>query len=149
MPDNKTLLFIANDSSQLSYQEIRTLNVETLEENILVKGEVWKVKTSVENNEKTSDYYLKGADKSLPIKEWEKTPEDQLDSTTEWGYYLSQDDLDKIYQYYGGSGTFERSEIPNSFYVDFSRPRVSDDGTSIIYSATLKRNSALGFETPL
>lgn len=149
MPDNKTLLFIVNDSSQLSYQEIRTLNVETLEENILVKGEVWKVKTSVENDEETSDYYLKGADRSLPIKEWEKTPEDQLDSTMGWGYYLSQDDLDKIYQYYGGSGTFDRSEIPNSFYVDFSRPRVSDDGTSIIYSATLKRNSALGFETPL
>lgn len=149
MPDNKTLLFIVNDSSQLSYQEIRTLNVETLEENLLVKGEVWKVKTSVENNEETSDYYLKGADTSLPIKECEKTPEDQLDSTTKWGYYLSQDDLDKIYQYYGGSGTFDRSEIPNSFYVDFSRPRVSDDGTSIIYSATLRRNSALGFETPL
>lgn len=146
MPDNKTLLFIINDSSQLSYQEIRTLNVETLEENILVKGEVWKVKASVENNEETSDYYLKGADKSLPIKEWEATSENQSEG---WGYYLSQDDIDTIYQYYGGSGTFDRSEIPNSFYVDFSRPRVSDDGTSIIYSATLQRNSALGFETPL
>ena len=120
-----------------------------MEENILVKGEVWKVKTSVENNEETSDYYLKGANKSLPIKEWETTSENQSDFTEGWGYYLSQDDIDTIYQYYGGSGTFDRSEIPNSFYVDFSRPRVSDDGTSIIYSATLQRNSALGFETPL
>ena len=36
MPDNKTLLLIVNDSSQLSYQEIRTLNVETSEEKTLV-----------------------------------------------------------------------------------------------------------------
>lgn len=149
MPDDKTLLLIVNDSSQLPYQEIRTLNVETLEEKTLVKGEVWKVRTSTADGEEIEDYYLKGADKSLAIKEIEETQTSQHDSTSEWGYYLTQDDINKIYQYYGGTGTFERSEIPNYFYVDFSRPRVSADGTSIIYSATLKRNSAFGFNTPL
>lgn len=149
MPDNKTLLLIINDSSQLSYQEIRTLNVETLEEKTLVKGEVWKVRTSIEDGEEIEDYYLKGAKKYLAIREKENTQTNQENSTSEWGYYLTQDDINKIYQYYGGTGTFERSEIPNYFYVDFSRPRVSADGTSIIYSATLKRNSALGFNTPL
>lgn len=145
MPDNKTLLLIVNDASQLSYQEIRTLNIETSEEKTLVKGEVWKVRGSAEDGY----HYLKGANKYLAIKELDEIQTNQDNSDGGRGYYLTQDDINKIYQYYGGTGTFERSEIPNYFYVDFSRPRVSSDGTSIIYSATLKRNSAPGLNTPL
>ena len=39
-----------------------------------------------------------------------------------------------------------RAEILNYFYVNFSRPRVSEDGRRILYSATLQRNSARGEE---
>lgn len=65
------------------------------------------------------------------------------------GYYLTQDEVNQIYQFYGGQGEYDRAEILNYFYVNFSRPRVSEDGRRILYSATLQRNSARGEGTPL
>lgn len=43
------------------------------------------------------------------------------------GYYLTQDEVNQIYQFYGGQGEYDRAEILNYFYVNFP-PRVSEDG---------------------
>lgn len=33
------------------------------------------------------------------------------------GYYLTQDEVNQIYQFYGGQGEYDRAEILNYFYV--------------------------------
>lgn len=142
--DKKTLLLIVNDSRIQSYQEIHTFNVETKVDTLITKGEVWKVREIKEDIPTQGDFYLKGQHRYLSAKN--KTTD--MDSD-DWDYYLSQSDIDQIYQYYGGHGSYPIDKILNFFYVDFSRPRISNDGNSIIYSATLKRNSAPGVETPL
>lgn len=144
MPDNKTLLFIVNDSRIQSYQEIHTFNVETKVNNLISKGEVWKVREIAEDVPRLGAFYLKGKNKYISARN--KAPDKDSDG---WDYYLSQSDIDQIYQYYGGNGSYPINKILNFFYVDFSRPRISSDGNSIVYSATLKRNSATGVETPL
>ena len=65
MPDHKTLLCVVNDASQLFYKEIRLLDVENGTEETLVRGEVWKIGTSVEDGEEAPAFYLKGAERSV------------------------------------------------------------------------------------
>lgn len=145
MPDHKTLLCVVNDASQLFYKEIRLLDVENGTEETLVRGEVWKIGTSVEDGEEAPAFYLKGAERSVFVQEFEQDAAGGLAR----GYYLTQDEVNQIYQFYGGQGEYDRAEILNYFYVNFSRPRVSEDGRRILYSATLQRNSARGEGTPL
>lgn len=151
--DNKTLLFIKNDKNILTYSEIQTLNVETGEDNTLVKGEVWDIRSVEDTGTTAEDFYLKGHENYLKVKE--KKPVDSYDSDNpinpdeEWNYYLNQNDLNEIYHYYGGIGTFDIKNVLNLMYVQFSQPRCSKDGTKIIYSATLRRNSAPGTKAPL
>lgn len=145
MPDHKTLLCVVNDASQLFYKEIRLLDVENGTEETLVRGEVWKIGTSVEDGEEAPAFYLKGAERSVFVQEFEQDAAGGLAQ----GYYLTQDEVNQIYQFYGGQGEYDRAEILNYFYVNFSRPRVSEDGRRILYSATLQRNSARGEGTPL
>lgn len=145
MPDHKTLLCVVNDASQLFYKEIRLLDVENGTEETLVRGEVWKIGTSVEDGEEAPAFYLKGAERSVFVQEFEQDAAGGLAQ----GYYLTQDEVNQIYQFYGGQGEYDRAEILNYFYVIFSRPRVSEDGRRILYSATLQRNSARGEGTPL
>ena len=141
MPDGNTLLFIVNDASQLCYKEIRTLNVQTQEEQTLVKGELWQAKTvQEEGDEDPGAYYLPGAQRSINIVKRDAEG---------WAYYLTQEDIDRIYQKYGGTGSFAQADSVNFFYVDFSRPRASDDGKTVVYSAKLTRNDAPGEGTPL
>ncbi len=151
LPDNKTLLFIRNEAP--FYQEIQTLNVETGEQSTLVKGELWQVR-SIENSGTTAkDFYLKGHDAYLKVKEKNPPeihdPEHPINYDVEWNYYLDQNDINDIYRYYGGTGTFAIANVPGMMYVDFSPPKCSNDGKKIIYSATLRRNSAPGIATPL
>ena len=145
MPDHKTLLCVVNDASQLFYKEIRLLDVENGTEETLVRGEVWKIGTSVEDGKEAPAFYLKGAERSVFVQEFEQDAAGGLAQ----GYYLTQDEVNQIYQFYGGQGEYDRAEILNYFYVNFSRPRVSEDGRRILYSATLQRNSARGEGTPL
>ena len=151
MPDSRTLLFTINNTSEQSYQEIHTLNVEDGTETIIDKGEVWKVKT-VENAGKTADdFFLRGAHQYLSVQNKEIISHNGVDNSPaeEWNYFLSQDDINEIYDFYGGEGSFSINDIISYMYVDFSAPRCSSDGKSIIYSTTLTRNSAYGEETPL
>lgn len=153
LPDNKTLLLMINDKNAMIYSEIRTLNIETGEENTLVKGEVWRMRTAEEIGSTAQEFYLKGQDYYIKVKY--KRPvnsykqDEPINPDIEWNYYLDQNDLNKIYHYYGGTGTFDIEDVLNIMYVQFSRPRCSDDGTKIIYSATLRRNSARGESVPL
>ncbi len=153
LPDNKTLLFMINDKSVSTYSEIRTLNIETGEENTLVKGEVWRMRTAEEIGSTAQEFYLKGQDSYIkvrykgPVNSY--NPDEPINLDIEWNYYLDQNDLNEIYHYYGGIGTFDIENVLNIMYVQFSRPRCSDDGTKIIYSATLRRNSARGESVPL
>lgn len=96
LPDNKTLLFIRNDASIPYYQQIQTLNVQTGEENILVKGEVWRINTVEESVTTAEDFYLKGHQSYLKVKEKEKIPGNGK-NTIEWNYYLNQNDVNEIY----------------------------------------------------
>lgn len=153
LPDNKTLLFIRNNATISSYKEIQTLNVETGEENTLVKGEVWRIRSIEDKGTTAEDFYLKGHNSYLKVKEKKAVnsynADNPINPNEEWNYYLNQNDLNEIYQYYGGTGTFDINNVLNLMYVDFSAPRCSCDGTKIIYSATLRRNSAPGENTPL
>lgn len=151
MPDSKTLLFTINNTSEQAYQEIHSLNVEDGTETIIDKGEVWKVKTVENVGETADDFFLRGAHQYLSVKGKEIISHTGVNnsSTEEWNYFLLQDDIDKIYNFYGGSGSFNIDDIISYMYVEFSAPRCSSDGKSIIYSATLTRNSAYGEETPL
>lgn len=153
LPDNKTLLFIRNNATISSYKEIQTLNVETGEENTLVKGKVWRIRSIEDKGTTAEDFYLKGHNSYLKVKEKKAVnsynADNPINPNEEWNYYLNQNDLNEIYQYYGGTGTFDINNVLNLMYVDFSAPRCSSDGTKIIYSATLRRNSAPGENTPL
>lgn len=158
LPDNKTLLFIKNDTTIGSYQEIQTLNVETGEKNTLVKGEVWRVYVSEDIGTTAEDFYLKGHETYLKVKEKKPidsyNPDNPINSNHEWNYYLDQNDINEIYHYYGGVGTFDIDDVSPLMFVRFSsRPRCSRDGTKIIYSATLDRTSVKiereGDETPI
>lgn len=60
MPDHKTLLCVVNDASQLFYKEIRLLDVENGTEETLVRGEVWKIGTSVEDGEEAPRLLFEG-----------------------------------------------------------------------------------------
>ena len=75
--------------------------------------------------------------------------DDPINRDVEWNYYLNQKDIDEIYHYYGGKGSFGIEKVPNMMHVVFSAPRVSNDGTKVIYSTILDRNSAPGEKTPL
>lgn len=147
MPDNKTLLFILDDESTHTYEEIRTFNVETQEEATLVKGEVWVVKTLEDDGVTPEDFYVKGADKYLSVQAQVPATDNEC-----WNYYMTQSDLDALYEYYGGLDEFDIEEDifgGGHMYVQFSPPRVSADGTKMIYSATLRRLAAWGSQTPL
>lgn len=144
LSDNKTLLFLVRDATSLPYYEIRTFDIESEEEKTLVKGEVWQVRTFEESGTTADDFYLKGAAQYLRVKY-----KSAANESGEWNYYLGQSDIDDIYSFYGGVGDFDISDIPNRFYVEFSRPRASPNADSIVYSATLIRNSAYGEHTPL
>lgn len=153
LPDNRTLLFTINDKNVSTYSEIRTLNIETGEENTLVKGEVWRMRTAEEIGSTAQDFYLKGQDSYMKVKYKRPVnsynPDEPINPDIEWNYYLDQNDLNEIFHYYGGTGTFDIEDVLNIMYVQFSRPRCSEDGTKIIYSATLRRNSAHGESVPL
>ncbi|WP_058302177.1 WD40 repeat domain-containing protein [Gorillibacterium timonense] len=152
LPDNQTLVFIQNDATTSSYQEIKTFDIATREEKVLVRGEVWRVRT-VEDKGKTADrFYLKGKQAYLSVKEKKDAASYQKDDPIqeeEWNYYLNQTDLDEIYHEFGGKGKFDIEKVPTMMNVGFSAPRVSDDGTKLIYSAVLDRSSAPGAQTPL
>jgi len=153
LPDNKTLLFIQNDATTFSYQEIKAFNIETRKEKVLVRGEVWRVRVSEDIGKTAANYYLRGKRAYLNVKE--KKPmasykkDDPINRDVEWNYYLNQKDIDEIYHYYGGKGSFGIEKVPNMMHVVFSAPRVSNDGTKVIYSTILDRNSAPGEKTPL
>lgn len=153
LPDNKTLLLVRSDRTVGTYQEIRTLNIETGEENTLVKGEVWRIRTVEDIGTTAKDFYLKGHEIYLKVKEKKPIasydPENPINPDEEWNYYLDQNDLNEIYHCYGGVGTFDIEKVINLMYVRLSPPRCSKDGTKILYSALLFRNSAPGSRTPL
>jgi len=153
LPDNETLLFIKNDKSMPCYQEIVTLNVKTGKDTTLVKGEVWRICVAEDIGKTAEDFYLKGQESYLKVKEkkavksYNKT--NPINPEIEWNYYLNQEDINKIYNYYGGIGEFDINNVTNLMSVSFSAPKVSNDGGKIIYSATLDRNSAPGAGMPL
>ncbi|WP_025692175.1 hypothetical protein [Paenibacillus zanthoxyli] len=153
LPDNKTLLFIQNDARTFSYQEIKTFNIETREEKVLVHGEVWRVRAVEDTGKTAQSFYLKGKKTYLKVKEKKAVAsykkDDPINKDEQWNYYLNQKDIDKIYHYYGGKGTFSIEKVPNMMNVAFSAPRVSSDGTKVIYSTILDRSSAPGARTPL
>lgn len=153
LPDNQTLLFIRNDVNIPSYQEIQTLNVETGKEKILVKGEVWKIRSIEATGTTAENFYLKGHESYLKVKEKKPSesynPKRSINPNEEWNYYLNQNDINTVFRYYGGIGTFAINNVLDLMNVEFSPPRCSRDGTKIIYSATLSRNAAPGIGTPL
>lgn len=152
MPDNQTLLFVYSDESLGIYQEIRSLNVTNGRERTLVKGETWRVRILSEEASEEG-FYLKGEECYQPVQEIRtEVIENKLTgekNEIEWAYYLTQKDIDRIYQEYGGKETFDISLVPSMMYVQFSAPRCSPDGSKMIYSAALNRNSAPGEQTPL
>ncbi len=152
MPDNETLLFILSDESFGTYQEIRSLNAADGKEQTLVKGGTWRIRTASEDASEEG-IYLKDEERYQPVQEIRteifRNHLTGEESEIEWAYYLTQKDIDRIYQKYGGKGTFDISLVPSMMSVQFAPPRCSPDGTKIIYSAALNRSSAPGEETPL
>ena len=152
MPDDETLLYIHNDQRYGTYQEIGSLNVKDGREKTLIKGGTWRVKTLPEDVLKEG-FYLKDEGRYQEVQEIRT--EDFVNNVTgeiteqQWAYYLLQKDVDRIYQRYGGEGSFDISLVPNMMSVEFAPPRCSADGKKMIYSASLKRNSAPGTHTPL
>ena len=136
MPDDGTLLLIKRDASIQSYEEIHSLNIETGEDRTLVKGEVWQARTFVEKEVAAEPFYLKGSETYLEIQMLQ-----EFSDEGDWGYYLMQDDIDEICTQYGGQSGVDMDNV-FFIYVEFSAPRCSADGTKILYSATLCRNSA-------
>ncbi|MEO3946759.1 hypothetical protein [Gorillibacterium sp. CAU 1737] len=153
LPDNKTLVFVQSDATSLPYQEIKTLDMETNKEQVLAKGEVWRVRSIEETGHTAESFYLKGKKAYVSVKEKKPAETYQKDKPIseeeEWNYYLTQKDIDDIYQAYGGTGSFPIEKVPNMMHVAFSAPRVSPAGTKIVYSTVLERNSAPGARTPL
>jgi hypothetical protein len=153
LPDNETLLLTKNDKNVSSYQEIQILNVKTNRKNTLVKGEVWLIRTAEDKGKTAANFYLKGHESYLEVKQKKSIKSydknNPINPNIEWNYYLNQSDINEIYKYYGGIGTFDINNVINLMNVSFSPPRCSRDGTKIAYSATLDRNSAPGSETPL
>lgn len=145
MPDNETLLYIKNDTEISSYQQIEMLNVKTGEMRVAVKGEVWKIRETTDLGTAADDFYLKGSGGQLHSK---RIVEDK-NVNEQWNYYLNRDDLEDIYRRYGGTKAFDFGTILNLMNVEFSAPKCSPDGKSMIYSAKLDRNSAPGERTPL
>jgi hypothetical protein len=144
LADNETVIFILNDTEISQYQAIKTLNVRTEYEVTIDKGEVWKVREAEELGKKADDFYLKGHDSHAHVKSCAPANENEV-----WNYYMDHNDISEIFRYYGGTRDFDFGDVLNLMYVEFSAPRRSPDGTKIAYSATLKRNSAPGEETPL
>lgn len=147
MPDCHTLIYIRNDTETSSYQEIQTLDILNGETTTLVKGEVWKTRVPDEMDCDPEGFYLKGAQKYVPLLP--ENPAGISNSDNTWRYFLTQADINQIYQYYGGTGNFDIDLVPGYLYVNFSAPRCAQDGSKIVYSASLKRNSAHGLQTPL
>ena len=145
MPDNNSLLYIRNDTSLQSLQSIEYINTTTAEITVVDCGEVWKIRQIGAQNEKIDPFTLPGSNKKLTIK-YSKIANNLNEY---WYYYLDNDDLNDIYVSYGGTRDFDFNTIINYMYVVFSAPRCSEDGETIIYSATLERNSAPGSHTPL
>lgn len=58
-------------------------------------------------------FYLKGAERSVFVQEFEQ----DVEGGVARGYYLTQDEVNQIYQFYGGQGEYDRAEILNYFYV--------------------------------
>ena len=152
MPDNETLLFVLSDESFGVYQEIRSLNAADGGEKTLVKGGTWKIR-SLPEDVPEEGIYLKGEGRYQSVQEVRaETFRNHLtgeETEIEWAYYLTQGDIDRIYQQYGGKGSFDISLVPSMMSVQFAPPRCSPDGTKMIYSASLFRSSAPGEETPL
>lgn len=146
MPDNETILYIRNNTETSAYQTIELLNIYTNEIRIVDKGEVWQVRTATALDEQAEDYFLPGRETYLPVKYTEQV---SAEVQEQWNYYLDTDDLRVIYQKYGGVRAFDFSTILNIMNVEFSAPRCSADGNTIIYSTKLERNSAPGEQTPL
>lgn len=151
LPDDHTLLYILNDQETNPYMEIHTFDVLTEKENVLVKGGLWKILASIDDIDE--DFYLKDEKRYQSVKETgvevfhnNVTGEEH---DLEWGYYMTQEDIDRLYQKYGGKGSFDRSLCGGYMYIELSPPRCSPDGNKIIYSASLRRTSAPGSSTPL
>lgn len=109
----------------------------------MIKGGTWRVKTLPEDVLKEG-FYLKDEGRYQEVQEIRT--EDFVNNVTgeiteqQWAYYLLQKDVDRIYQRYGGEGSFDISLVPNMMSVEFAPPRCSADGKKMIYSASLKRN---------
>lgn len=145
MPDNNSLLYIRNDTSLQSLQSIEYIDTTTGEITVVDRGEVWKIRQIGAQNEEVDSFILPGSKKKLPIR----YAEPANNANEYWYYYLDDNDLKDIYVNYGGVREFDFDTILNYMYVVFSAPRCSEDGQTIIYSATLERNSAPGSQTPL
>ena len=128
MPDDETLLYIHNDQRYGTYQEIGSLNVKDGREKTLIKGGTWRVKTLPEDVLKEG-FYLKDEGRYQEVQEIRT--EDFVNNVTgeiteqQWAYYLLQKDVDRIYQRYGGEGSFDISLVPNMMSVEFAPPRCS------------------------
>lgn len=144
MPDNETLLYIRNNTELASFQTIELMNTTTKSITVVDRGEVWRVRVITGLDERAEAHFQPGSQTYLPVKYIQKASD-----VDQWNYYLDEEDLRSIYQQYGGVKEFDFSTIQNILYVNFSAPRCSPDGTSIVYSAKLDRTSAPGEHTPL
>ena len=146
MPDNETLLYIRNNTQISSYQTIELMNIYNGKITVVTKGEVWRIRTGTDLGQRDEDFFQPGSETYIPVKYTEQISEDVPE---QWNYYLDLDDLRHIYERYGGVRAFDFNTIMNLMCVEFSAPRCSVDGKSIIYSAKLERDSAPGERTPL
>ena len=146
MPDGETLLYIRNDTTISSFQTIELMNIRTGSITVVDQGEVWKVRTATDLGEQAEDFYQPGSKTYLPVKYAEPV---STGAAEQWNYYLDTDDIKEIYQKYGGVREFDFSSIQSILNIEFSAPRCSRDGKTIIYSTRLERNSAPGERTPL
>lgn len=144
MPDSETLLYVRNNAALAQLQTIELMNTRTKSVTVVDKGEVWRVRTITGLDETAEPFFQPGSQTYLPVKYTERASD-----VDQWNYYLDEEDLRLIYQKYGGVKAFDFSTIQNIMYVNFSAPRCSPDGTSIVYSAKLDRTSAPGEHTPL
>lgn len=145
IPESYKIIYIRNDTNYNRYQTIEMLDAESGEVNIIKKGEVWQIRTVTLPGEEIEPFYQPGNDSYLPV-----IYDDNDGSEKEyWSYYLSTEDLEKIYTEYGGVRDFDFETIRVRMYVEFSAPRCSFDGRYIAFSAKLTQISAPGFNTPL
>lgn len=140
--DSERIVYVLSDQNEFIYQEIQCLNALTGEIEVLVEGGLWKMRASFDEGEEETDHVIQHSGETVPVK-WHDE-ENIAGNEVVWSYYYTQEELNEIYQKYGGTGEYDIYDVNNYFAIKFSAPKISPNGRYLVYSAVLDRNSASG-----